>query len=91
MQCQESKCHDADLNAGIINDIEAKEKKNVQGKQILRCYGWATKFVKGDAIASIITTILNIIGGLIIGILIRGEDFGFALQNYTILTIEMAL
>lgn len=47
----------------------------------------ATKFVKGDAIASIITTILNIIGGLIIGIVIRGEDFSSALETYTILTI----
>lgn len=80
---------DADLNAGIINDIEAKERrKNVQREaDFYGAMDGATKFVKGDAIASIITTILNIIGGLIIGILIRGEDFGFALQNYTILTI----
>lgn len=80
---------DADLNAGIINDIEAKERrKNVQREaDFYGAMDGATKFVKGDAIASIITTILNIIGGLIIGILIREEDFGFALQNYTILTI----
>jgi flagellar biosynthesis protein FlhA len=80
---------DADLNAGIINDIEAKERrKNVQREaDFYGAMDGATKFVKGDAIASIITTILNIIGGLIIGILIRGEDLGFALQNYTILTI----
>ena len=80
---------DADLNAGLINEVEAKERrKNVQREaDFYGAMDGATKFVKGDAIASIITTILNIIGGLIIGILIRGEDFSFALQNYTLLTI----
>ncbi|TYQ13176.1 UNVERIFIED_CONTAM: flagellar biosynthesis protein FlhA [Acetivibrio alkalicellulosi] len=80
---------DADLNAGLINEIEAKERR----KKIQReadFYGamdGATKFVKGDAIAGIVITILNITGGLIIGTLMRGEDFTFALESYTILTI----
>lgn len=47
----------------------------------------ATKYVKGDAIAGIVITILNVVGGLIIGMIMRGEDITFALQNYSILTI----
>lgn len=80
---------DADLNAGLINEVEAKERrKNVQREaDFYGAMDGATKFVKGDAIAGIIITILNIIGGLIIGILIRGEDMSFAFQNYTLLTI----
>ncbi|AUG57957.1 MAG TPA: flagellar biosynthesis protein FlhA [Ruminiclostridium sp.] len=80
---------DADLNAGIISEAEARERrKNVQREaDFYGAMDGATKFVKGDAIASIITTILNIIGGLIIGIVIRGEDFSSALETYTILTI----
>ena len=80
---------DADLNAGIISEAEARERrKNVQREaDFYGAMDGATKFVKRDAIASIITTILNIIGGLIIGIVIRGEDFSSALETYTILTI----
>lgn len=80
---------DADLSAGIITEVDARERR----KKIQReadFYGamdGATKFVKGDAIAGIVITIINIIGGLIIGIVMRGEDATFALQNYTILTI----
>lgn len=80
---------DADLNAGLINEMEAKERR----KKIQReadFYGamdGATKFVKGDAIAGIAITIINIIGGLLIGIIMRNEDMMFALENYTILTI----
>ncbi|NLD51070.1 MAG: flagellar biosynthesis protein FlhA [Clostridiaceae bacterium] len=80
---------DADLNSGLINESTARERR----KKIQReadFYGamdGATKFVKGDAIAGIIITIINIIGGLIIGVVMRGEDAMFALENYTILTI----
>ncbi|MFZ5987423.1 MAG: flagellar biosynthesis protein FlhA [Bacillota bacterium] len=80
---------DADLNAGLINEAEARERR----KKIQReadFYGamdGATKFVKGDAIAGIVITILNIVGGLIIGIVMRGEELNFALENYSILTI----
>jgi flagellar biosynthesis protein FlhA len=80
---------DADLNTGLISEDEAKERR----KKIQReadFYGamdGASKFVKNDAIAGIITTFLNIIGGLIIGIVMRDEELGSALQNYTILTI----
>lgn len=80
---------DADLNSGLINESTARERR----KKIQReadFYGamdGATKFVKGDAIAGIIITVINIIGGLIIGVVMRGEDIMFALENYTILTI----
>ena len=80
---------DADLNSGLINDSEAKERR----KKIQReadFYGsmdGATKFVKNDAILGIIITIVNISGGLIMGVLIREEDISAALSIYTILTI----
>jgi len=48
----------------------------------------ATKFVKGDAIAGLIITIINVVGGIIIGVIMRNEEIGEALQNYAILTIE---
>lgn len=80
---------DADLNTGLITDEEAKERR----RRIQReadFYGsmdGATKFVKNDAIMGIIITALNIVGGLIIGMVMRGESVTDALQNYTILTI----
>lgn len=80
---------DADLNAGLINDSEAKDRrKKVQREaDFYGAMDGATKFVKGDSIAGIIITIINIIGGLIVGIVMRGEAVNFALENYTILTI----
>ncbi|MGI6778773.1 MAG: flagellar biosynthesis protein FlhA [Acetivibrionales bacterium] len=80
---------DADLNSGLINENEAKERR----KKIQReadFYGamdGASKFVKNDAIAGIIITFINIIGGLVIGMVMRGEDLSSAMQTYTILTI----
>ncbi len=80
---------DADLNTGLISEAEAKERR----KKIQReadFYGsmdGASKFVKNDAIAGIIITFLNIAGGLIIGVVMRGEPINEALNNYTILTI----
>ncbi len=80
---------DADLNAGLINEVDAKKRRQkIQSEADF--YGsmdGATKFVKGDAIAGIIITFLNIIGGIIIGVVMRGEDIAGALSNYTILTI----
>ncbi len=80
---------DADLNAGIINEREAREQR----KKIRReadFYGamdGASKFVKGDAIAGIIITVINILGGLIIGIMQQGMGFSEAAQTYTLLTV----
>ncbi len=80
---------DADLNAGIINEGEARIRRALIAKEA-EFYGamdGASKFVRGDAIAGIIITLINIIGGLIIGVLQIGLDLGTAVQNYTLLTI----
>lgn len=80
---------DADLRAGIIN-MEQALKRRSQLQRESQLYGamdGAMKFVKGDAIAGIIVTLINIIAGFIIGVLQRGMDFGEALQVYSLLTI----
>ena len=80
---------DADLNSGLINDIEAKERrKKVQREaDFYGAMDGASKFVKNDAIAGIIITVLNIVGGLIMGMVSRGETLAEAMETYTILTI----
>lgn len=80
---------DADLNSGLINDAEAKERrKKVQREaDFYGAMDGASKFVKNDAIASIIITVLNIAGGLIMGMVSRGESLDEALATYAILTI----
>ena len=80
---------DADLNSGIITEIEAKQKRK-DIEQEADFYGTmdgASKFVKGDAIAGIIITIINIVGGFIIGIAQLKMSFAEAAQTYTILTV----
>ncbi len=80
---------DADLNAGIINEEEAKRRRsNIQREADF--YGsmdGATKFVKGDAIMSIVTTLVNLIGGVIIGMVRGGGDFGTILNTYSLATV----
>ncbi len=80
---------DADLNSGLINETEAKERrKKVQREaDFYGAMDGASKFVKSDAIMGIIITVLNIIGGLIMGMVSRGESVEEALSTYTILTI----
>jgi flagellar biosynthesis protein FlhA len=80
---------DADLNSGLINEIDAKERRRTIQREA-DFYGamdGASKFVKNDAIAGIIITIVNIVGGLITGVTMRGMPVGDALSTYTILTI----
>lgn len=80
---------DADLGAGMISDMEAKKRRE-KVSQEADFYGamdGASKFVKGDAIAGIIITIINIIGGLVIGILVHGMPFGEAAELFTLLSI----
>lgn len=80
---------DADLNAGLIDDTEAKARRQ-QISQEAEYYGamdGANKFVRGDAIAGIIITIINIIGGLAIGVFQNKMGFARAAQNYTLLTV----
>ena len=80
---------DADLNQGAISDAEAKKRREkIQAEASF--YGamdGASKFVKGDAIASIIITLINIGGGFIIGMLMRNLSAMQALQTYTLLTV----
>ena len=80
---------DADLNAGIISDEEAKKAREKIGQQA-DFYGamdGASKFVKGDAIAGLIIVIVNLFGGLAIGVIQRGIPFNDALETYALLTV----
>ena len=80
---------DADLNAGLIDENEARSRRSAISREA-EFYGamdGASKFVRGDAIAGIIITLINIIGGLIIGVLQMKLDLARAVQNYTLLTI----
>jgi len=80
---------DADLNAGMINEQEARRRRE-QITQEADFYGamdGASKFVRGDAIAGIMITVINVIGGLVIGVLQKNMDIGDAAKTYTILTI----
>ncbi|ODB85648.1 flagellar biosynthesis protein FlhA [Candidatus Thiodiazotropha endoloripes] len=80
---------DADLNMGLINEQQAQERRNNIEKEA-NFYGamdGASKFVKGDAIAGIIIILIDIIGGLIIGIAQMGMEWSEALHRFTLLTI----
>lgn len=80
---------DADLNAGLIGE-DAARKRRAEIAQEADFYGsmdGASKFVRGDAIAGVIITIINILGGLVIGIVQHDLDFATAAQTYTLLTI----
>ncbi|MDX9856333.1 MAG: flagellar biosynthesis protein FlhA [candidate division Zixibacteria bacterium] len=80
---------DADLNAGIINDQEARERRAEIAREA-DFYGamdGASKFVRGDAIAGILITLINVIGGFIIGIALNGMPLAEALRTYSLLSI----
>ena len=80
---------DADLNAGLINDVQARTRRK-EIEQEADFYGsmdGASKFVRGDAIAGIIITLINVVGGLLIGVLQKGLDLSTAAKTYTMLTI----
>jgi flagellar biosynthesis protein FlhA len=80
---------DADLNMGFIDQAEAqKRRKNIEKEASF--YGsmdGASKFVKGDAIAGIIILLINIIGGLAVGVMQQGMPWGEALETFTLLTV----
>jgi flagellar biosynthesis protein FlhA len=80
---------DADLNMGFIDQAEAqRRRKNIEKEAAF--YGamdGASKFVKGDAIAGIVILLINIVGGLLIGVMQHHIPWGQALQTYTLLTI----
>lgn len=80
---------DADLNAGLINDVEAKRRRREVAEEA-DFYGsmdGASKFVRGDAIAGILITFINIIGGIIIGVAQYKMDIAHAAETFTLLTI----
>lgn len=80
---------DADLNTGAINDAQAKERREkLQAESaFFGSMDGAVKYVKGDATAGLIITVVNIVGGIIMGVMRQGMEIGDALQEYTILTI----
>ncbi|MCB9092772.1 MAG: flagellar biosynthesis protein FlhA, partial [Halobacteriovoraceae bacterium] len=80
---------DADLNAGLIDEKEAKRRREevAQEADFYGSMDGASKFVRGDAIAGIFITAVNIIGGIIIGVGQNGMDFSSAAETFTLLTI----
>lgn len=80
---------DADLNAGLITEKDARERREKVGNEA-DFYGsmdGATKFVKGDAIAGIIIVIINMLVGMIIGVVQMDMEFGEAVSHFTTLTV----
>lgn len=80
---------DADLNAGLIDEKTARERREniIQEANFYGAMDGSSKFVKGDAVAGIIITIVNIIGGFLIGIFQNDLDVATSAQTYTLLTI----
>ncbi len=80
---------DADLNAGLINDEEARTRRKeiAAESDFYGAMDGASKFVKGDAIAGIIITLINIGAGFVIGVMQKGMPMAEAAANYTILTV----
>ncbi len=80
---------DADLNAGLIGEADARARRTEVSREA-EFYGamdGASKYVRGDAIAGIVVTVVNVIGGFIVGMLQHQMDFDVALKNYTLLAI----
>ena len=80
---------DADLNAGLINEDEAR-KRRAEVAEEADFYGamdGASKFVKGDAIAAIIITAINLVGGFAIGVFMQDRPFGEAIQHFSLLSV----
>src|SRR5690554_215909 len=80
---------DADLNAGLINEDEAKRRRKEVSQQsdFFGAMDGASKFVRGDAIAGILILLINIIGGLFVGMMQHDLPLGQAVETYTLLTI----
>ena len=80
---------DADLSAGLINEEEAKQRRKDLSDEstFFGAMDGASKFVRGDAIAGLVITFINVIGGIIIGVVQKDMAFGDAAQSYTLLTI----
>jgi flagellar biosynthesis protein FlhA len=84
---------DADMNAGLINEADARRRRREISEEA-DFYGamdGASKFVRGDAIAAVIIILVNIVGGLAIGVLQQGLSISAAAANYTLLTVGEGL
>jgi flagellar biosynthesis protein FlhA len=80
---------DAELNAGVINEVQARARRDAVTREA-DFYGsmdGASKFIRGDAIAGIVITLVNIIGGILIGVVQEDMSLAGAAQRYTVLTI----
>lgn len=80
---------DADLSSGLIDEQQARKRRESVQRQA-DFYGamdGATKIVKGDSVMSLIITLINFVGGVLIGVVAGGGDFGTVLQTYSIATI----
>jgi flagellar biosynthesis protein FlhA len=80
---------DADLSAGLIDETDARRRRKVLEDEggFFGAMDGASKFVRGDAIAGLLVTFINIIGGMIIGIAQQGISFSDAAHSYTVLTV----
>lgn len=80
---------DADLNTGAITDAEALERRQkIQDESaFFGAMDGATKYVKGDAVAGLVITVINLVGGIILGVVFNGWELMDALNHYAILTI----
>ena len=80
---------DAELNSGHIDEPTARKRRDhiMREADFYGAMDGASKFIRGDAIAGILITLINIVGGIIIGVVQNGLDIGTAIENYTILTI----
>ena len=80
---------DGDMRAGTIDMDEAKRRRNIVEKesQLYGAMDGAMKFVKGDAIAGLIIVAVNLLGGIVIGVMQRGMSAGDAMKTYSVLTI----
>ncbi|MEO1025842.1 MAG: flagellar biosynthesis protein FlhA [Pseudomonadota bacterium] len=80
---------DSDMSAGAIDHEEAKRRREIEQAEttFLGSLDGASKFVKGDAIAGLLITLLNLVMGVLIGAIIHGMEFGRAFETYAILTV----
>ena len=80
---------DADLNSGVIDEAEARERRSIiqQEADFNGAMDGASKFIKGDAIAGIIITVVNIVGGIIIGMVTMGRDIGDVVEIFVLATV----